>query len=309
MPEYSAIYEDAIDRIQASYNTCSVAEQKMMRQILEEMAATGYSYTLEQIWLSDFSAIPVGVDQFLNDPYYLGGTNDLGNAVYPFWRQTMHNIFDAGNRYNEIIFSGATRLGKSSTCTTIMCYMLYRLMLYRDPHKYFKKKSVSKFTLGFANLTKELAMSVCYREFNDILKQSPWFCDRGTFTRSDRNFYYIPDGDKVEIIPASSGEQLLGKQVWCLVGTTQIITLTGTLRLQDIESNSTLYVLQYDCHQKQYCFAQAQVMLTKYVQETIKIELEDGSIIEGTPDHKIMLSDGSYKRLDELTEDDDILEV
>lgn len=182
-------------------------------------------------------------------------------------------------------------------------------MLYRDPHKYFKKKSVSKFTLGFANLTKELAMSVCYREFNDILKQSPWFCDRGTFTRSDRNFYYIPDGDKVEIIPASSGEQLLGKQVWCLVGTTQIITLTGTLRLQDIESNSTLYVLQYDCHQKQYCFAQAQVMLTKYVQETIKIELEDGSIIEGTPDHKIMLSDGSYKRLDELTEDDDILEV
>ena len=50
-------------------------------------------------------------------------------------------------------------------------------------------------------------------------------------------------------------------------------------------------------------------MLTKYVQETIKIELEDGSIIEGTPDHKIMLSDGSYKRLDELTEDDDILEV
>ena len=67
MPEYSAIYEDAIDRIQASYNTCSVAEQKMMRQILEEMAATGYSYTLEQIWLSDFSAIPVGVDQFLNE--------------------------------------------------------------------------------------------------------------------------------------------------------------------------------------------------------------------------------------------------
>ena len=216
MPEYSAIYEDAIDRIQASYDTCSVAEQKMMRQILEEMAATGYSYTLEQIWLSDFVAIPVGIDQFLNDPYYLGGTNDLGNAVYPFWRQTIHNIFDAGNRYNEIIFSGATRIGKSSTSTTIMAYMLYRLMLYRDPHKYFRKKAVSKFTLGFANLTKELALGVGYREFNDTLKEVPWFMDHGSVTRSDRNFFYLPQGDKIEIIAASDSAQLLGKQAWAI---------------------------------------------------------------------------------------------
>lgn len=217
MPEYSAIYEDAIDRIQASYATCSVAEQKMMRQILEEMATTGYSYTLEQIWLSDFTAIPVGIDQFLDDPYYLGGTNDCGKTVYDFWRKTMHEIFDAGNKYNEIILSGATRIGKSSTCTTMMAYMLYRLMLYRDPHKYFHKKAVSKFTLGFANLTKDLATAGCYREFNDTLREVPWFMDRGRITRSDRNFYYLPEGDKIEIIPASSGEQLLGKQVWCCV--------------------------------------------------------------------------------------------
>lgn len=309
MAEHSAVYEDAIDRIQTSYSTCSVAEQKILMQILQEMAQTGYSYTLEQVWLADFKEIPVSIDQFLDDPYYLGGTNDYGKNVYPFWRQTMRRIFNAGNRYNEIILSGATRLGKSSTCTTMMAYMLYRLMLYRDPHKYFQKKSVSKFTLGFANLTKELAMSVCYREFNDTLKQSPWFCDRGTFTRSDRNFYYVPEGDGIEIVPASSGEQLLGKQVWCLVGSTQIITSEGVLELKDIQDGSTLYVLQYDYYQKECCYAEAQVLLTKHITETIKIELEDGTTIEGTPDHRIMLSDGTYKRLDELTEDDDIMEV
>ena len=181
-------------------------------------------------------------------------------------------------------------------------------MLYRNPHEYFKKKGVSKFTIGFANLTKELAMSVCYREFNDTLKMSPWFCERGSFTRSDRNFYYVPEGDKIEILPASSGEQLLGKQVWCLVGNTKIKTYDGLYELQDI-NNTTLYVLQYDYHQKEYCYAHAEVRLTKYVMETVRIELEDGSIIEGTPDHRIMLSDGTYKRLDELSEDDDILEV
>lgn len=216
MPEYSAIYEDAVDRIQASYNSCSIQEQKMMRQILEEMAKTGYSYTLEQIWLSDFTAIPVGIDQFLDDPYYLGGTNDLGNAIYPFWRQTFKNVFNAGNKYNEIVLSGATRLGKTSSAITMMAYMLYRLMLYRDPHKYFSKKPVSKFTLAFANLTKDLAFGVGYREFNDTLKEVPWFMDRGKITRSDRNFYYLPEGDKIEIIAASDSTQLLGRQAWAV---------------------------------------------------------------------------------------------
>lgn len=215
MPEHSAIYETAVDRIKGSFNSCSKQEQKLMLQILNEMAQNGYSYTLETIWLADFKEIPVSIDQFLDDSYYLGQTNNYGKNVYPFWRQTFKDIFSAGNKYNEIILSGATRLGKSTSCTTMTAYMLYRLMLYRNPHEYFNKKAVSKFTIGFANLTKELATSVCYREFNDTLKESPWFCDHGSFTRSDRNFYYLPEGDKIEIIPASSGEQLLGKQVWC----------------------------------------------------------------------------------------------
>ena len=218
MAEYSAIYEDAIDRITSVYNSCSKAEQKLLMDILNEMSNTGYSYTLERVWLSDFKEIPVGINQFLNDPYYLGETNNLGENIYPFWRNMMNEVFNAGNRYNEIVISGATRIGKSSTCVTMMAYMLYKLMLYRDPHRYFGKKAISKFTLGFANLTKELALSVGSREFNDTLKASKWFMDHGTVTRSDRNFYYLPEGDNIEIIPASDGAQLLGKQLWtCLV--------------------------------------------------------------------------------------------
>lgn len=306
MPEYSAIYEDAIDRIQSVYASCSVAEQKILVQILQEMAKTGYSYTLEQVWLSDFTEIPVSIDKFLDDPYYLGGTNDLGNNIYPFWRQTMHKIFSAGNRYNEIILSGATRIGKSSTCTTIMAYMLYRLMLYRDPHKYFQKKAVSKFTLGFANLTKDLATTGCYREFNDTLKEVPWFMDRGKVTRSDRNFYYLPEGDKIEIVPASSGEQLLGKQVWCLLGDTPIWTDKGIKLLQDCQ-NKYCNVLQYVAESTS--FSNAFVQKTGSVTKTVKITLEDGSVIEGTPDHMIMLSDGTYKKLADIKEGDDLMEA
>lgn len=306
MPEYSSIYETAVDRIKSSFSSCSKVEQNLMLKILEEMADKGYSYTLETIWLADFKEIPVGIDQFLDDPYYLGPTNDFGNAVYPFWRKTLREIFSAGNKYNEILLSGATRLGKSTTCTTMMAYMLYKLMLYRDPHAYFHKKAVSRFTVAFANLTKNLAFSVAYREFNDTLKDVPFFQDHGSFTRSDRNYVYLPEGGKIDIVAGSDAAQFLGMQIWCLTGDTEIYTCDGVKTLAEC-SGTYQNVLQYlDGH---IVPTSAQVAQTSQASELIEIELADGTIIKGTPDHRLMLSDGTYKRLRDIEEGDDLMEV
>lgn len=296
-PDYDAI----VSRITDVYNSSSAAEQKMLQQILAELAKTGYSYTYEQIYLTDFSEIPVSIDRFLDDSYYLGGTNDNGKNIYPFWRDTMNDIFNNGNKYNEIILSGATRIGKSSTAVTMMAYMLYRLMLYRDPHKYFQKKAISKFTIGFANLTKELAFSVAYREFNDTLKEVPWFMDRGKVTRSDRNFFYLPEGDKIEIIAASDSAQLLGKQTWCVVGDTLIKTQYGPRPISSyVDKIARIY--QYDGNRLRR--VKAEIKLTRYADITVKLKLENGTCIEGTPDHKLMMSNERYKELKDISEGD-----
>lgn len=207
-------YAEALRRIQGVYSSCSELEKKELMKIIQEVSIKGYSETLETLWLSDFKEVPVSIDEFICNNYYMGQTNRSGEAVYPYWRQTAHNIFGSGNKYSEIILSGATRIGKTSTMTVILAYMLYRLMLYRNPHEYFKKKEVSRFTIAFANLTMELAQGVCYREFNDTLKECPWFQDHGTFSRSQRNFYYIPEGDKIEIVAGSDASMFLGRQIW-----------------------------------------------------------------------------------------------
>lgn len=297
-------YEETLRRIQGVYNSCSELEKKELYKIIEEVSIKGYSETLETLWLADFKEVPVGIDEFICNPYYLGKTNREGEAVYPYWRQTAHNIFGAGNRYSEIVLSGATRIGKTSTMTIILAYMLYRLMLYRNPHEYFKKKEVSRFTIAFANLTMELAQGVCYREFNDTLKECPFFNDHGSFSRSQRNFYYIPEGDKIEIIAGSDASMFLGRQVWCLVGDTKIVTADGIKTLEEC-AGTYQDVLQY-MEDGTVQYTNAEVVRTKYVTETIRIELEDGSIIEGTPEHKVMLADGSYKELGELTSSDEL---
>ena len=50
------------------------------------------------------------------------------------------------------------------------------------------------------------------------------------------------------------------------------------------------------------------MLKTKYATKTIRITLENGETIEGTPEHRVMLVDGTYKTLGDLTEDDELMD-
>lgn len=300
-------YDEILNRIPSVYYSCSKMEQRLMQRILQEVIDNGYSQTLEQLWLIDFKEVPISIQDFISSPLYMGPVTRNGEAVYPFWRKTLIDLFNAGNKYNEIILSGATRIGKTSTAVIILSYMLYRLMLYRNPHEYFGKKEVSKFTIAFANLTRDLAAGVAYREFFDTLKECPWFQEHGSFSRSDRKFVYYPEGDKIEIIPASDSAHVLGMQLWCLTGDTKIFTSKGIKTLSEL-NNQSVQIVQY-VNNSTAIFSTANVKLTKYTSETIRIYFNDSCYIEGTPEHMIMLTDGSYKMLKDITLDDDINEV
>lgn len=214
MTDFTVNYDDLVNRIKDIYDTCTEDEKSYLFKILEELSEFGYSETYENIWLADYKEIPVSIDTFIESETYLGKTNRCGKSVYPFWRNTMREIFDAGNKFHEIILTGATRIGKSSTGITITAYMLYRLMCLKNPQKYFNKKEISVFSILFFNVTKDLARGVAYREFNDTLKASPWFCAHGKFSDSEQNFYYIPEGGKITIDYGSDASHGLGKQVF-----------------------------------------------------------------------------------------------
>ena len=210
-------YEDIISRIQGIFSQSNPLEQKHLLKILEELSDKGYSETLDTLYLVDFKEVPVSIDRFLTDPEYLGASNDCGNQIYPGWWDAYHSVFDSQSDKYEIILSGATRIGKTSTAVSMMCYMTYLLMCYRNPQKYFGLKEVSRATIAFANLTKELAEGVAFREYNDTLKKSPWFNAHGTFTNSARKPIYVPEGNQIELVAASDSAHVLGMQLWCIL--------------------------------------------------------------------------------------------
>lgn len=299
---------DLVERIREIYDSCDDREKYFLYQILHELAESddGRSQTYEDIWLADYKEIPVGINTFLDSDLYLGKTNRNGAAVFPFWRKELNTVFGAGNKYYEWVLTGATRIGKTSTANTAMAYMLYRLMCLRDPQKFFGKKDISIFSVLFFNLTEDLAKGVAFREYNDTLKGSPWFNAHGTFSRSERDFYYIPEGGKVKVGYASDSSGALGQQVFCLVGDTKIVTSDGIKSLSELAGSTTKVQQLHDSH---IIYTDAIVEQTGEVADTIRIVLEDDTVIEGTPDHRIMLSSGEYKCLRDITCEDDIMEV
>lgn len=208
-------YDSLPLRIRDIFDTCSAEEQSYLIDILHELSDTGSSPTYDSLFLQDYKEIPVDIDTFLCSDEYLGIANDGGDSIFPYWKDGFHEIFDDTLKYTQIIFTGATRIGKSSTAVTGVAYMLYRLMCFRNPQKFFKKKEISKFYFLFFNITLDLARTIGFREFNDLLKSSPWFNRHGTFSGSKKNFYYIPEGGLIEIVPGSNFSHALGMQVYC----------------------------------------------------------------------------------------------
>lgn len=205
---------DLPEKIKDALLSCSDQERSVLMKILEELSETGDSETYSNIWTADYKEIPVSIDTFIESEKYLGCTNKQGSSVYPEWRTVLRDIFNSGNKYNEIVFTGATRIGKTSTAITATAYMLYKLMCLKSPQEFFGKKDISKFSVLFFNITKDLARGVAFREFNDTLKESPWFNAHGTFSDSEKNYYYIPEGGKIDIDYGSAASHGLGRQIF-----------------------------------------------------------------------------------------------
>ena len=291
------------ERFQSLMHTLTVAEQEIVIQILREYAETGVSKTYEGVWLEDYEEIPVDIDTFLEDDNYLGLATNHGKQIYPFWRTQLRTMFEGGDMdFEEIAFTGAIGLGKTAIAVYAIAYLLYRLLCLRNPQRYFGFADTDDIAIFFFNATVALACGVGFARLHAACMESPWFRAHGEVKGSGSNPYYVPS-KHIVIKAGSNSSHGLGQQVFCVVGSTPVMTSEGVVPIKSL-SGKTANVMQKS--NDGWCFTPAPVILTKYVSNTIRITLENGAVIEGTPDHKVMLSDCSYKALGELTEEDEL---
>lgn len=279
-------------------------ERRVLMNMVNELIDTGSSNTLKSLWLEDYEEVPVDIDTFIDDIEFLGGS--IGDTLYPFWRDVLRELFSPGAKYFECILSGAIGIGKTTVADIGIAYMLHRLLCLKNPPEYYGLSKTSIMTINFFNVTKNLAYGVSYNKLQSMLKNSPWFLRHGTLY-GRKNQEYIP-GKNIEINIGSQVEHSLGQDVFCVTGDTEIVTDHGTIQIQELDGREVRVFQFYEDGQiglSDPC----EVMLTGYVDELIELELENGSTIRLTPSHKVMLSDGSYKRACELTSEDEVKSI
>lgn len=234
---------ELVDRIKNIYTSVDSEEQKILLQILNELAEYGYSETYQNIWLSDYKEIPVDKETFLTSTEYLGASNNNGKSIYPTWMDTMKELEDTGNQYYEIVFTGATRTGKTSTAVSDAAYQLYRIMCLRNPQEYFSLKAVTSISMFFFNITQTLAKGVAFKEFNSTLATSKWFMSHGKMSRSESNPTYIPEGGLIEVTYGSEASHALGKATYCVIFDECNFAAAG---IQDVEKSKKRMKEKYD---------------------------------------------------------------
>ena len=91
------------------------------------------------------------------------------------------------------------------------------------------------------------------------------------------------------------------ESIWCFTGDTKISLLDGReVEIQYLVNEEEFWV--YSCEENGEIVPGRghSARVTKYVDELLEIELDNGEIVRCTPEHLWMVRDGSYKRADEL---------
>jgi hypothetical protein len=165
----------------------------------------------------DYAEIPVSINQFIDDPRYLGRSlvDERSGLcmVYPYWRDALNLVFNS--TATEVIFTGPIGSGKSNGISISMAYILHQVLCLRDPFSYFQLVRSSPITFLFFSLSMDLGSSNLFRGFQNLLINSPWFRERGTIVgKSQMSVQFYAQNIEYSIgSPRKAGYGITGKNV------------------------------------------------------------------------------------------------
>lgn len=193
-------------------NILSESEQSIATLIMKQFKETGNSKLLEQLYYQDYDEIPVSIDEFLRDDYYMGQVYNNGQNIYPFWRGVLHDFYHNNpDKAFELCLTGCIGSGKSTIASIALTYLIYRTLCLKNPQKFYGLSGNSPIVFVVMNLTLDLAYSGLYSLIVEGIKMSPWFCERVEI-RGQYN-YSIEFPKNISLMAGSQTTHTIGKNV------------------------------------------------------------------------------------------------
>lgn len=195
-------------------------EKEAVLKILNEMSSEGTSSTMDNILNEDWKEIPVDIETFIHDPYYLG--RGLMNAegkftLFPYWEELLKKIYPDPLQpasCNTLALTGAIGIGKSTEAVIIGLYELYRMLCLKNPAVYYGIMSTDVISFAVINITIDAAQGVAWSKLQNMIQESEWFMHHGTITKSNNPEWYPNPDSNIELICGSQPRHFIGRALF-----------------------------------------------------------------------------------------------
>ncbi len=229
--------------------------------------------------------------------------------------------FDSGKKL--VILCAPTAIGKSAIGVTLSNY-------YKSSYVVTSQKTLQD---QYMNDFSKIGMKLIKGRNNYVCDKNPKFtCDAGHCSRGNKgcedcvykvarknaynssmmvtNYSYFIGMNFSDFEKHSPRNLLILDE--CIRKGQYVKTINGNKKIEDITMDDK--VLSYNVEDKKYEYKQVEkchknLHKSNSYNHFLQIELEDGTILDVTPNHKIFTSNRGYVRADELNENDDVIKV
>lgn len=203
--------------IKKELNNLTEDEKKVALEILKQYSQSGSSDVYQDLVYQDYEEIPVDIETFLYNDYYLGKSlidAEGRKTVYPYWVETLKKIFptNVDTAYNTLALTGSIGIGKSFMAVLCILYQLYRMMCLKDPYLHYGLQPIDKITFAFINITMDAAAGVGWQKCQELLQNSPWFMKNGALSGSTNIVWVPPKG--IDLLYGSLPRHIIGRAVF-----------------------------------------------------------------------------------------------
>lgn len=180
--------------------------RRLFEALLAERDPVRADQLSQELELGLYHTPPVTMQQFIEDPYYLG---DSMTTLYPALREALLEMFSAP--YREVILSGSIGFGKTYLSSVAMCRILYELSCLRDPQSTFGIGPGTEMVMMLISKSLPLCREVLKTAVDDKIKLSPYFMSKFP-PKFGTDFTLFPNNIRMTI-GSYGAERALGKAV------------------------------------------------------------------------------------------------
>lgn len=125
--------------------------------------------------LGNYDERPVDIEQFLDDPEFLG--DYYQGKLYPYWRGKLQEIYPSPfySPYWMVALRGSIGKGKTTIATTGVAYDAHKLLCMTVPQKVADLVPTTRILFAIFNVTMTLASDVVWGNLQQMFMASPWF--------------------------------------------------------------------------------------------------------------------------------------